>query len=193
MKDTRSKILQVARRLFAEQGYTATSMRQVAEQAGIGKATIYHHFPDKEAMFVALVEGNIGKMEQALAAVKAEPDPKRRIEVAARASIHFLFESADILQIARREVPGARDYLRDYFVSFLHQYIDLLSEAIEKGIVSGIYRPVDPRDAARVFMTMIQGTFATAYIAGERARNPEQAAESLLDVFFHGIQVTSQS
>ena len=54
--ETYEKILSTARRLFVKQGYTATSMRQVAESAGIGKATIYHHFPDKRAIVMALLQ-----------------------------------------------------------------------------------------------------------------------------------------
>jgi AcrR family transcriptional regulator len=58
--DTRNTILQVANRLFVRQGYTATSTRQIAEEAGIGKATIYHHFPDKQAIVLALLENHTG-------------------------------------------------------------------------------------------------------------------------------------
>ncbi|NMC78544.1 MAG: helix-turn-helix transcriptional regulator, partial [Chloroflexi bacterium] len=54
--ETYSRIMQIARRLFVQQGYTATSMRQVAGEAGIGKATIYHHFPDKQAVVMALLQ-----------------------------------------------------------------------------------------------------------------------------------------
>ena len=46
---TRQAILSAAYSLFLEQGFSATSMRQVAEAAGIGKATIYHHFHNKQA------------------------------------------------------------------------------------------------------------------------------------------------
>ncbi len=185
--DTHHKILDVARRLFIQQGYTATSMRQVAEAAGIGKATIYHHFPDKTALVMALLEGVQERMDKALEAVRAETDPRGRIEVAARTSIGFLYESADILQITRREVPQVRDLMRKDFPQFYREYLKLLAEAIRRGTREGIYRDTDPDAAARVLMTMIQGTFASAYIAGERFRSPEKASEILLDIFFRGI------
>jgi hypothetical protein len=43
------------RPLFIQKGYTATSMREIAAEVGIGKATIYYHFPDKEAIASALI------------------------------------------------------------------------------------------------------------------------------------------
>lgn len=84
-------------------------MRQVAEAAGIGKATIYHHFPDKQSIVMALLSHNLAHMDEAMQLVRAESDPRRRIQVAAEASVSFLFESADIMQIVRREIPGSRD------------------------------------------------------------------------------------
>lgn len=187
--ETYQNILQTARRLFIAQGYTATSMRQIAEAVGIGKATIYHHFPDKQSILMALLDQNMGQMNDALVAVQSEMEPRRRIEVAAKSSTRFLLESADVMQIARREVPEARDLIQKQFRLFLKDYLALLSDAVRRGIDQGIFRPVDPLQATRVFMIMIQGTFAMAYISGERFQTPEQAAESLLDVFFRGIDI----
>src|SRR5512136_1472137 len=97
--ETYDKILQVARRLFVKQGYTATSMREISEAAGIGKATIYHHFPDKRAIVLALLKKNTASMEEALQLVQAETDPRRRIQVATQTSVKYLFEAVDIMQV----------------------------------------------------------------------------------------------
>jgi AcrR family transcriptional regulator len=185
--ETSEKILSAARRLFVKQGYTATSIRQLAESAGIGKATIYHHFPDKQAIVMALLKRNITRMEDALGLVRAEQDPRRRIQVAAETSVGFLFESADILQVVRREISGGRDQMQSAYSKFFQEYMALLADAIQRGMDQGIFRPVDPVNAARVLMTMIQGTFAMAYLINERAQTPQQAAAALLDVYFQGL------
>ncbi len=49
--DTRAEILMVARAMFAESGYTATTLRAVALRAGVDPALILHHFGSKEALF----------------------------------------------------------------------------------------------------------------------------------------------
>jgi AcrR family transcriptional regulator len=185
--ETYDKILQTARRLFVQQGYTATSMRQVAEQAGIGKATIYHHFPDKKAIVMALHQRNLARMGEAVQLVRTEGDPRRRIQIAATTSVKFLFESADIMQIVRREVSGGRDQMQAGFMKFFQEYMSLLADAIRRGTEQGIFRPVDPINAARVLMTMIQGTFAMAYLGGGHPQSSEEAAAALLDVYFQGI------
>jgi AcrR family transcriptional regulator len=185
--ETPEKILHVARRLFIQRGYTATSMRQVAEEAAIGKATIYHYFRDKEAIALALLQRSMRLMNDSLMAVRAEESPRARIQVAAAVSVNFLIESADIIQIVRREVSTGRDQMQAGFMDFFREYMALLAEAIERGIEQGMFRPVDPADAARVLMNMIQGTFAMAYLSGVRPQSTEKTVDALLDVFFQGI------
>jgi AcrR family transcriptional regulator len=52
----RRLVLDAALRLFARHGYGATSVRQIAEEAGVSVGAVYHHFPDKEAMFRTLID-----------------------------------------------------------------------------------------------------------------------------------------
>ena len=185
--DTFAKILQTARRLFVQQGYTATSMRQVAEQAGIGKATIYHHFHDKQAIVMALLKETTAHMDESLRLIQEQPDPRLCIHVAAMESMNFFFNSADLIQVVRREVAGGREELQAGFMNFFQKWMGLLAESIQRGIQQGLFRPMDPTSAARVLLTMLQGTFAMGYLGGVRPESPEQTVALLLDVFFHGI------
>jgi AcrR family transcriptional regulator len=53
---TRRKILAAAEGLFARRGYEPSTMADVAERAGVGVGTLYHHFPDKRALLLALID-----------------------------------------------------------------------------------------------------------------------------------------
>lgn len=188
-QETSDTILKIAARLFIKKGYTATSMREIAAEAGIGKATIYYHFPDKEAIATALIKQTFTEMRGALKIMEAEQDPRQRITKAVTDSVEYLLDSADIISIMRREIPGSRDMMQLEFRSFVNQYLDLLAEAVRRGIDQGIFRPVDPDSTARVLMTMIQGSFAFVYMSGMRPPSNAGAAVNILDVFFKGIDV----
>jgi AcrR family transcriptional regulator len=54
--DTRSTICDVAMKLFARLGYEKTSLREIADQVGMTKASLYYHYPSKQALLVAIVE-----------------------------------------------------------------------------------------------------------------------------------------
>lgn len=53
---TRRSVLQAAESLFARRGYEATGMADVAARAGVGVGTLYHHFPDKRSLLLALID-----------------------------------------------------------------------------------------------------------------------------------------
>jgi len=53
---SRTQILESALKLFSHRGYGATSVRDIAEDAGLSKGNVYHHFSDKETIFRALLE-----------------------------------------------------------------------------------------------------------------------------------------
>lgn len=55
-RDTRRRILESARSLFAENGYSATSVREIARQLGLSDPALYYHFPSKRDLFAALLE-----------------------------------------------------------------------------------------------------------------------------------------
>ncbi len=190
-QETSENILKIASRLFIKKGYTATSMREIAAEAGIGKATIYYHFPDKEAIATALITQTFTEMRGVLKVMEAEPDPRKRITRAVTESVDYLLDSADFISIIRREIPGSRDMMQMEFRSFVNQYLDLLADAVRRGIDQGTFRPVDPDSTARVVMTMIQGSFAFVYMSGIRHLPNHHTAENILDVFFKGIDASS--
>ena len=71
---TRRRVLQAAEWLFARRGYEATGMADVAERARIGVGTLYHHFPDKRALLLALIDD---WSDRELSRNRTEPDMER--------------------------------------------------------------------------------------------------------------------
>ncbi|MEE8600720.1 TetR/AcrR family transcriptional regulator [Euzebya tangerina] len=65
--DMRQRILQTAGRLFAERGYDATSVRQIAAELGIANPSLYHHFPSKGDLLAELLRGPLDRVTSALA------------------------------------------------------------------------------------------------------------------------------
>ncbi len=185
--DTRTTILDTALHLFVERGFTATTMRQLAGEAGVGKATIYHHFEDKQAIMMALLEQETGPNEEMLAAVEAEANPRRTIDMAVQASLAVFHRSMDLIQVVQREVPDGRAWLDGEFRSFWQSNTAIVAAAITRGQAEGIFRDVDPQQAAQVLVAMIFGSVTSAIALNSPILTPEEAAVSLLDIFLRGI------
>lgn len=63
-QETRSALIEAARRLFTEKGYAATGTPEVVEQAGVTRGALYHHFKDKQDVFQAVVEAEAAQIAQ---------------------------------------------------------------------------------------------------------------------------------
>jgi AcrR family transcriptional regulator len=71
--DTRRRAQRAALALFTGQGYDATSLRQIADELGINKASLYHHFASKEAILQSLVDDRGTEAEELLDWLRAQP------------------------------------------------------------------------------------------------------------------------
>jgi len=87
-RETRRHLLEVSARLFAERGYVGTSFDAVAAAAGVGRATVFAHFPTKSALLKAAYDVTLVGDDEPVAlpdrpeslAVRAEPDPARFLD-----------------------------------------------------------------------------------------------------------------
>jgi AcrR family transcriptional regulator len=105
---TRSAILGAARRLFAEQGYAATAVRPIAEEAGVAVQTLYTAFGSKQGLLLALVDT---VREQSEAQILGErigqtDEPLEMIRLAARIRRQILERCGDIVATFREGAAG---------------------------------------------------------------------------------------
>ena len=100
--------------LFAQSGYPATSMNQVAEASGLSKATLYHYYRDKYALLVSIAEGHVDKLRALVDEVLAQglaPEPRLRTLIrriveqyaGARDAHRVLTEDVRYLELADRD------------------------------------------------------------------------------------------
>jgi len=80
---TRTHLVEVATRLFAARGYDETSIEAVLAESGVSRGSLYHHFPGKDALFWAVLEGIAARVGRQLEEAEADaPDPVAALRVA---------------------------------------------------------------------------------------------------------------
>ena len=184
---TRSRVLETAEAAFGRQGYEATSMAEIAEGAGVGVGTLYHHFPDKRALLLALID-NWGDRETAdrdrrvrferyLADDAREAlyaDLKRRYEYLQREGGFYLV----LLELADRDTDVRQRLHRIRQVS-----IERLRSMIEYGQQRGRMRAgVDPLAAAFLITQSIDMAATEVLVHRHTDPAPEAVLEELTDM-----------
>jgi AcrR family transcriptional regulator len=182
----RERVIGRARELFLAQGYAAVSMQQIADAVGVNKATLYHYFRDKQALFIAVMVEQGKQMNAAIAAALAAGDTlQAKLQSVAQtvldmqhsdfgrlsSDMHLhVSEESRAEVFARCGVPWA-------------QISDVLRDAVARGEV----RAIDPDLASRSFFGMIISQRWQRIKSWPDAYPEEELARSLADLFLHGI------
>ena len=86
----KEQLLDVAMKVFAERGFHATSMNDVADAAGVTKPVLYQHFPSKRALYLELLRSVGDELMQAIAEATAGAGPREQVEHGLHAYFRFV-------------------------------------------------------------------------------------------------------
>jgi AcrR family transcriptional regulator len=108
-EDNRGRdVLAAAVELFASRGFDATSIRDIATEARVQPASVYYHYPSKEALLVAIVDRAAAQVAEQIAAAARAADPWERLEQACTAHLTALLHGEGALRVLATEIPSRR-------------------------------------------------------------------------------------
>lgn len=155
LADPRTALLDAALRAFARSGYEGASVRDIAAEAQVAPGLLYHYFPSKEAVLLALFERSAGLVMEAFGRAAAVPEPRARLGALVRVSAQLVREHEDFWRVS-------------YGVRFQHAVIGGLGVGIAAqsalyhglftALLSEIGRP-DPDVEARLLFGALDGVF----------------------------------
>jgi AcrR family transcriptional regulator len=157
--ETRERIFRAALRLFAERGFTATTVEHITEAADVGKGTFFNYFPSKEHVLGAFGEMQVGKIA---AAAAGQPRTARPIEPLMRRMVQSLAEEPGRSPALVRALMTAfltSAPVRQLMMRNLERARALLSEVFRRGQRAGeIRRDRAPEEIAHAMQRMFFGT-----------------------------------
>jgi AcrR family transcriptional regulator len=111
MEETQERLLDTAAHLFARQGYAGVSMRDIGRAVGITQAAIYHHFPNKEALYIAAATYLFEKLTLGVNdQMAAADDPQERLRLLVAAMLTILDEDPRFRRLYLRELMEGDDH-----------------------------------------------------------------------------------
>ncbi|CRL13263.1 TetR/AcrR family transcriptional regulator [Phaeobacter italicus] len=173
---TGPRIRTEALRLFAQHGYAAVSMRQIASAVGVQAGALYNYTPDKQSLLFSLMEGHMTELlaawhEQEAAYTAEASDPKAkvlaRLEAFTRFHIRFHLERPDAVFIAYMELRNLSEDNFTAIESLRREYENALQAILKEGVRLGVLHVPDPKIATLAVIAMLNGVM-TWYRSGGR-------------------------
>ena len=153
----RAQIIEAATTLFSKKGFSGTKTREVARRAGVSEATIFKHYASKDALYAAILEAK--RQTRAILdvaiPVAGERDDARFLTTLAREMIARTQADPTLMRLLFFSALE-RHSLSDLFFRSQLKSVDLfLSEYIADRVAAGVFRPVEPTQAAWNFIGMV--------------------------------------
>lgn len=187
---TKCRILQTAQRLFARQGYNATTTRDLAAEAGVAEGTLFRHFENKKAILIELATQGWVEILTDLLTELSEMGSYKAVAQVMRRRMMRIRENADMMKVCFMEAqfhPELRDRIQSEVIAKMS---DVAEAFFQTAMDNGIYRPMNPKIVAQVFL----GMFAVAGFShdtimepGASIQNMQEMAEGLADIFLNGV------
>ncbi|WP_189071298.1 TetR/AcrR family transcriptional regulator [Deinococcus sedimenti] len=179
---TRARIQQEAARLFVQSGYHGVSMREVAEAVGVTKPALYHHYADKEALFLAMLEGTLAGLSRLIHAAHSQVGIRLQLDTL----VYELVASAPEQRVGLQLASELRHVSADRRAAFEQEYrrvwVGGLSRLFEEAAARGELRgDLPPAMLARAFLAITY-----PLVTGAPSADPQGTARALLAVFLDG-------
>ncbi|MDD9932500.1 MAG: TetR/AcrR family transcriptional regulator [Myxococcales bacterium] len=185
--DMRVAILEAAARLFADRGYSATSVRQVVEAAGCTKPTLYYYFRNKERLFLEVIETSMQRLDELVSAqLRTRGTVRERLARGLGAYLDHVQANPTVLRLlmtAERHPEQGQPFYD--FDAFRQEHVDFMTGMLAEGVQAGELRPGLPLEDTVLALFGIVDHRLVLFLHG-RALPPDFGARAL-DIFFHGV------
>src|SRR5664279_1722178 len=106
-RERREQLLDVGRALFAERGFEATSIEEIAARAGVSKPVVYEHFGGKEGLYAVVVDREMQSVLARFTGALTGGSPKEMLEQAALVLLTYIEDETDGFRVLSRDSPVA--------------------------------------------------------------------------------------
>jgi AcrR family transcriptional regulator len=179
----REQLIAIGRQLFAERGFDATSIEEVASRAKVSKPVVYEHFGGKEGLYAVVVDREVRALLDRITTALTAGHPRELLEQAALALLDYIESETDGFRVLVRESPvmSATGTFSSVLNDIAHQVEHILGAEFKS-------RDYDPR-LAELYSQALVGSVALAGRWWLEVRKPrkEIVAAHLVNLAWNGL------
>lgn len=187
-RTTISAIFDSAQRLFVIRAYDDISMSDIAQEAGITKGAIYHHFASKQQLFISMMVRYLNNLHDILQkAVDTIGTADERLRLLTQLYLETPTQDQRVIQLVRRDSNRFIGEERETLVRAYQRALpDQIAAIISDGIQSGEIKAGDVRLLAWQYVAIVEVSLSD--YARQRFDSPAKMANYLTNIFFDGVR-----
>jgi len=136
-EDTRQRLYEAAVELIAEQGFSATTVDDIALRAGVAKGTVYYNFASKTALFEELLRHGIGLLTDEFRGAVAGLPPREAVAALVRAQLEYIRRYRAFAQLLLSEMWRTNREWQQTLILLREQAIAVIAETVQAGVDAG--------------------------------------------------------
>lgn len=185
-EDTRDRILDAALDIFSNKGYHDTRMDEIVEASDTSKGSIYFHFPNKERLFLALVDQFADLLERKVVdAVAQEEQGIMQVKAALQACLETFGRYRRPAKILLVQAVGLGSVFEKKRVEVNDRFAGLIKQYLDEAVAVGDIAPVDTDVVSYAWMGAIYGIVIRWVYTGEP--NSERILSALLPLLLKSV------
>jgi TetR/AcrR family transcriptional regulator len=165
---SRDTLLSLALGAFADRGYTGASMNEIASAAGLRKASLFHHFPTKQALYLQVLEGIADQMASMVADARlGDGSFLERLDRLGSLITHFFGTHPGAARLLLRELLDRGPYYESVGSSGIQSTLDAIAAFLQAGMLQGEIPPQDPHQLALTIASVHITYYSVPHVCGE--------------------------
>ena len=188
---TRQRIMHEAASEFARLGFDQANINTIAEQAGIGKGTIYLYFENKRELFLAMLR-HIAQEQLTVirAALATDGSLSQRLERLFLAFLHLAEEESDTFNVYMSALYGVNRAFQEEATKLLRNYVAVIALVLEESRVHGEIQCVDIEATALMILSLTESYVLSARVLGKSEQEITHHAKYVAQLILNGIHTS---
>lgn len=183
-------ILDVAARLFADEGYNSVSMVDIANAVGLSKTALYHYFDRKETILGTIVVSTVQKLSEHVdQAVAKHDDPHDRLIAFMEAQAEFFETHQASFQVLLTRVANLHEpRMRDVAIEWRANYENTIRNIVRDGVSAGVFNTLNPSAVVRAIISSVY--WMARWYRPNGKQTPREIAREYAQIYLYGIVAT---
>ena len=186
-QNRRAEIIEIAAKLFKIKGFTATTMRDIAEQVGMEAASMYNHIKSKDEILQAICFKISNEYISQLNTIENQiKSPVEKIKELIRLHVRIIITDIDSISVANNEWKHLSEDALTAFKDARRDYEQRFAKIIEAGIAAGELQPINVSVALFTILSAVR--WVELWYKNDRDISPEILEENIISLLMNGLQ-----